>query len=195
MQRINLIRRIAAATNAEDLFVTSIGATLDDFWNYRHGDNVFFTTVLGSVTSTALGLALVLPHRRIIAIESDGSVLMNTGAMCTLGAERPGNLTVVVIDNGIYENIGGHRTHTSRGTDLAAMARGAGCPNALSAQEEQDFTASFQSMLDDNQLGYIVARVAPGVYPWPAEKKKRTDGLEDKYRFLRYVENLEGTRS
>jgi thiamine pyrophosphate-dependent acetolactate synthase large subunit-like protein len=81
MQRIDAIRRIAAVTNAEDLFVTSIGGTVDDFWNHRHGDNVFFTTVLGSVSSTALGLALALPHRRVIAVESDGSVLMNTGAM------------------------------------------------------------------------------------------------------------------
>jgi phosphonopyruvate decarboxylase len=44
---------------------------------------------LGSVSSTALGLAVALPHRRIVALESDGSMLLNTGIMCILGAERP----------------------------------------------------------------------------------------------------------
>jgi hypothetical protein len=29
---------------------------------------------------------------------------------------------------------------------------------------------------------------------WPEEKRRYTDGVEDKYRFLRYVEQLEGRR-
>jgi sulfopyruvate decarboxylase subunit beta len=194
MQRIDTIRQIVEVTNVEDLFVTSIGATVGDLWNLRHGDNVFFTTVLGSVSSTALGLALALPHRRVIAIESDGSVLMNTGAMCTLGSERPANLTIAVMDNGMYENIGGHPTHTSGGTDLAAMALAAGCPDAVCTDDLEDFTEHFKRMLGDGRLGYLVARIAPGVHPWPADKKKRTDGTEDKYRFLRYIERLEGVR-
>lgn len=194
MQRIDAIRRIVAVTSAEDLFVTSIGATIDDLWNHRHGDNVFFTTVLGSVSSTALGLALALPHRRVIAIESDGSVLMNTGAICTLAAERPANLTVVVIDNGIYENIGGPPTHTSRGTDLAAMARAAGCPDASAAHDPENFAEQFERMLGDDRFGYLVARISAGVYSWPADQKKRSDGIEDKYRFLRYVELIEDIR-
>src|ERR1700704_267131 len=113
MQRFDVLKRVAEVTTAQDLFVTSIGATYDDWWNYKHDDNTFFTTILGSVTNTALGLAVALPHRRIIALETDGSVLMNTGAMCTIGAERPPNLTIVVLDNGIYESIGGPATHTA----------------------------------------------------------------------------------
>src|SRR5258706_5449782 len=117
LPRIEVIRHIAALTGPQDLFVTSIGATLDDWWNHKQADNTFFTTVLGSVSTTALGLAIALPHRRIIALESDGSVLMNTGALCTLAAERPDNLTIVVMDNSIYECIGGPPTHT-RTADL-----------------------------------------------------------------------------
>jgi len=44
-----------------------------------------------------------LPHRQIIAIETDGSILMNVGILCTMGAERPANLTIVVLDNELYE--------------------------------------------------------------------------------------------
>jgi thiamine pyrophosphate-dependent acetolactate synthase large subunit-like protein len=193
-----------AVTSASDLFVTSIGGTIDDMWELRQDDNVFFTTVLGSVSSTALGLALALPHRRVIAIETDGSVLMNTGAMCTLGLEAVSNLTVAVMDNGIYENIGGPPTHTSRGTDLAAMARGAGCADALSCNEVNEFAAQFERMINDDRFGYLVARIVPDNKPWPPEPRKhadgspanekRSDGVEDKYRFLRYVERLEGIR-
>ena len=122
MQRIEAIKAMAAVITKDDLLTTSIGQTWDDWWNYKPADNTFFTGILGSVSTTALGLAVSLPHRRIVAIESDGSMLLNTGVMCTLGKERPPNLTVVVMDNGIYENIGGPPTHTSAYTDLAKMA-------------------------------------------------------------------------
>ncbi len=194
MKRIDVIERIAAITTKDDLFVTSIGATLDDWWNYKHADNTFFTTVLGSVTTTALGLAIALPHRRIITLESDGSVLMNTGSMCTLGNELPPNLTVVVMDNGMYESIGAPPTLTSRRTDLARMAEGAGCINTATVSDPESFSEQFGRMLGDREMGYLVAKIAPGAHPWKPEERKPTDGTEDKYRFLRYVEQLEGIR-
>jgi len=184
---------MAQVVTKDDLLTTSIGQTWDDWWNYKPADNTFFTGILGSVTTTALGLAVSLPHRRIIAIESDGSVLLNTGVMCTLGKERPPNLTVVVMDNGIYENIGGPPTHTSANTDLAKMAEGAGCLNCVTVREAEEFDRQLQRMLDDNQMGYLVAKIEPWArYEWAWKDRKATDGIEDKYRFLRYVEKLEG---
>jgi sulfopyruvate decarboxylase subunit beta len=193
MQRIEVIRRMAQVVTKDDLLTTSIGQTWDDRWNYKPADNTFFTGILGSVTTTALGLAVSLPHRRIVAIESDGSVLLNTGVMCTLGKERPPNLTVVVMDNGIYENIGGPPTHTSANTDLAKMAEGAGCLNCVTARDADEFDRQFRRMIDDDQVGYLVATIEPWVkYQWEWKDRKATDGVEDKYRFLRYVEKLEG---
>jgi thiamine pyrophosphate-dependent acetolactate synthase large subunit-like protein len=184
---------MAQVITKDDLLTTSIGQTWDDWWNHKPADNTFFTGILGSVTPTALGLAVSLPHRRIIAIESDGSVLLNTGVMCTLGKERPRNLTVVVMDNGIYENIGGPPTHTSFNTDLAKMAEGAGCLNCVTVQEADEFDRQFRRMLDDDQMGYLVAKIEPfAKHKWEWKDRKATDGVEDKYRFLRYVEKLEG---
>lgn len=192
MKRIDVIRAMAEFVTKEDLLVTSIGATNDDWWNYQPANNTFYCTILGSISTTALGMAISLPHRRLIAIESDGSVLMNTGAMCTLGAERQPNLTVVVIDNGAYENIGGPPTLTSRNTDLAKMAEGAGCINCETVRDVARFKHVFKEMLDDNELGYLVAKIELGKHPWAAEERKPGDGIEDKYRFIRYVEELEG---
>ena len=193
MQRIEVIRHMAQVVTKDDLLTTSIGQTWDDWWNHKPADNTFFTGILGSVSTTALGLAVSLPHRRIIAIESDGSVLLNTGVMCTLGKERPPNLTVVVMDNGIYENIGGPPTHTSANTDLARMAEGAGCLNCVTVREASEFDRQFRRMLADDQMGYLVAKIEPFArYKWEWKDRKATDGIEDKYRFLRYVEKLEG---
>jgi len=107
--------------------------------------------------------AVSLPHRRIIAIESDGSVLLNTGVMCTLGKERPPNLTVVVMDNGIYENIGGPPTHTSANTDLAKMAEGAGCLNCVTVRGADEFNRRLLRMLGDDQMGYPRSSLGRGI--------------------------------
>jgi len=197
MQRIDILRALGGLCTTEDLFVASQGAVWHDWWNCRPGspdlDNTFWPGTLGSICSTALGLALALPHRRVIALDNDGSVLMNTGVLATLGAERTPNLTIVVSDNGMYESIGGIPTLTSVNTDLAKMAEGAGCINAKTVHEVEGFTEAAQTMLNDGQFGFLVAKIEPGVTDWPKDKRRNIyDGIEDKFRFMRFVEKLEG---
>lgn len=192
MQRIDAVRVLTSFFTTEDLCISSLGGLHQDWWNLApQVGNTFNPIILGSITTTALGLALALPHRRILALETDGSVLMNTGALCTLGSQRPRNLTVVVMDNGIYEIIGGAPTLTSQNTDLAKMANGAGCINAVTVRDVEDLKHEFQKMWTDDEMGYIVAKIQPGMHRWSADELKSTDGVEDKYRFIRYIEKLE----
>ena len=78
MQRIEVIRASAPLVVPDDLLTTSLGATMNDWWNHQPADNTLFVVTLGSVTTTALGMAVSMPHRRVIAIESDGGVLFKT---------------------------------------------------------------------------------------------------------------------
>ena len=138
MQRIDAVKVIAPLFTPEDLCVSSLGAIHQDWWNHAAPiGNTFNPIILGSITTTALGVALALPHRKVLALETDGSVLMNTGAMCTLGSQRPRNLTVVVLDNSLYEIIGGAPTLTAQNTDLAKMANAAGCINTVTVDNRQ----------------------------------------------------------
>jgi thiamine pyrophosphate-dependent acetolactate synthase large subunit-like protein len=201
MKVIEAVERLATLVTPDDLFVSSIGQLWDDWWNHRPegADNTFFPTILGGVSPTAIGLAIALPHRRVVALETDGSMLMNASVICTLANEQLPNLTVVVFDNGIYESIGGAgvvggpATHTGRKADLARMAEAAGCEPELtaSASELDEFSERAESYLTDDRFGYLVARVEKERHKWPKEKLKSTDGVEDKYRFIRYVEGLE----
>jgi sulfopyruvate decarboxylase subunit beta len=192
MHRIDAVQIIAPFFTPEDLCVSSLGGLHQDWWNSAPPiGNTFNPIILGSITTTALGLALALPNRKILALETDGSVLMNTGAMCTLGSQRPGNLTVVVMDNGIYEIIGGAPTLTSQNADLAKMASGAGCINTVTVRDTDGLKREFQKMWNDDEMGYIVAKLEPGMHRWSADQLKTTDGVEDKYRFIRYIEKLE----
>ena len=192
MQRIDAVKVIAQHFTPDDLCISSLGGLHQDWWNHAPPiGNTFNPIILGSITTTALGLALALPHRRVLALETDGSALMNTGALCTLGSQRPGNLTVVVFDNGIYEIIGGAPTLTSQSTDLAKMADGAGCINTVTVRDATGLQREFEKQWSDGEMGYLVAKIQPGMHRWAADQLKTTDGVEDKYRFIRYIEKLE----
>jgi sulfopyruvate decarboxylase subunit beta len=196
MQRSDIISNVAELTTPQDLLVCyrSIGEHWDDWFDHRPGrrTNTFSPVILGSVTPTALGLALALPHRRVLALDTDGSMLMNTGAMCTLGNQRPPNLTVIVFDNAMYEGTGSQPTLTAGNTDLAKMAAGAGCINCETVDNTEDFLTVTQRLLDDGELGFLVVKIRPGKLKWPRGDRRPTSGAEDKFNFIRYVEELEG---
>jgi thiamine pyrophosphate-dependent acetolactate synthase large subunit-like protein len=97
--------------------------------------------MLGSMGLTipiALGVAIAQPKRHVIALEGDGSLLMQLGCLSTVAVQKPKNLTIVVWDNGIYQITGSQRTATAA-ADLVAVARGSGIPDANWAADEEEF--------------------------------------------------------
>jgi thiamine pyrophosphate-dependent acetolactate synthase large subunit-like protein len=81
---------------------------------------------MGSACMIGLGLALAKRARRVLVVTGDGEMLMGLGSLATIGAQRPRNLAVVVLDNERYGETGMQKTHTGYGTDLAAVARACG---------------------------------------------------------------------
>jgi thiamine pyrophosphate-dependent acetolactate synthase large subunit-like protein len=85
---------------------------------------------MGSACMIGLGLALAQPSRRVLVITGDGEMLMGLGSLATIGAKRPPNLAVVVLDNERYGETGMQKTHTAHGVDLAAVAAACGFAGA-----------------------------------------------------------------
>jgi thiamine pyrophosphate-dependent acetolactate synthase large subunit-like protein len=75
----------------------------------------------------------------VIALEGDGSLLMQLGCLASIAMLKPPNLTIVVMDNGICQITGSQPTATQHGADLVAIARGAGIANAAWAADETMF--------------------------------------------------------
>jgi sulfopyruvate decarboxylase subunit beta len=193
MKRYELLKQLAGLVTEEDLVVTSIGGVKPEWYSLMPGNGTMFADLLGCATPFALGMALNLPHRRIIALDTDGGMLFNLGALCTVGKESPSNLTVIVLDNERYEGVvGGPPTHTSGTVDLAHIASGAGITCTATARSVESFVESAATMLSDDQIGLLVAKIEPGIFKdIPPERTKESDGIEDKYRFMRHIEQLE----
>jgi thiamine pyrophosphate-dependent acetolactate synthase large subunit-like protein len=85
---------------------------------------------MGGSCAVGLGLALAQPSRRVLVVTGDGEMLMGMGSLATIGARRPGNLAIVVIDNERYGETGMQASHTGQGVDLAAVASACGFAEA-----------------------------------------------------------------
>lgn len=81
---------------------------------------------MGGAAMIGLGLALAQPKRPVLVLTGDGEMLMGLGSLATLGAQRPRNLSVVVLDNERYGETGMQASHTAFGVDLAATAKACG---------------------------------------------------------------------
>ena len=149
---------------------------------------------MGDVVGLALGLALALPHRKVVCLDGDGSVLMELGQLIAVGQEQPRNLVIVVVDNEVYESIGwgaaGRRpTATSRTADLAGLAAASGIPYAVNIDTMEHLESELDAAFSEDGCRFLNVKTEPGharVAP------RQTDGFEDKYRFVRYVEQVEG---
>lgn len=86
---------------------------------------------MGGAAMMGLGLALAQRKRRVLVVTGDGEMLMGLGSLATIGAQRPRNLSIVVLDNERYGETGMQKTHTAQGVDLAGMADAAGFARAM----------------------------------------------------------------
>lgn len=171
----------------EDALVLMWGSGGIEWWHLRPHPPTL-TAHFGFATPMGLGLALALPHRRVVVIDADGGLLLNLGVLATLGNFGPPNLKVFVIDNECYESVGAMPTATAGKTDLAAIARGAGIERVETTRTLEEFKKAAKRSLADNGLHFIVVKVEKG------GKKLLphfTDGTETKYNFVRYIEETE----
>jgi sulfopyruvate decarboxylase subunit beta len=189
VKRIDCLKALAPHVTDEDLVIISLGGTGLEWNSVRPSDNNLFLVAMGCNTPVALGMALALKHRRIVLLETDGSLLLTLGALATLGNIAPPNLRVFVFDNQGYERVKHDISATSFKTDLAAIAQGCGIEGASTVRSVDEFAAAAETTMSGDGLSFVVAKVESGianVEPRPG------DGLEDKYRFVRAVERLEG---
>jgi thiamine pyrophosphate-dependent acetolactate synthase large subunit-like protein len=184
---------VLAGKLRDELVILSLGASVDEWYNAAPHMRAasLFQQQLGCVTPQAFGLAVGLPHRRIVSLDTDGGMMFNLGILATLANERPKNLLVVVWDNECYQSIGGPPTHTAAGiVDIAAIARGAGIEYAYTVQNLDEFGRRCDEGLKTQAPYVIVAKVDRAVRR--DIKRKHSDGREDKYIFVRHVEATEG---
>jgi thiamine pyrophosphate-dependent acetolactate synthase large subunit-like protein len=166
MNRFELTKRLVAQLKREEAVIGGIGNSNFDLWACgQRPQNFYMLGSMGLAVPIALGTAIAQPRRHVVALEGDGSLLMQLGCLATVAMQAPKNLTIVVWDNAMYQITGAQPTATAASADLAAVAQAAGIANSAWAADEEDFERLIAMALKEGGPSLIVARIddKPGV--------------------------------
>jgi thiamine pyrophosphate-dependent acetolactate synthase large subunit-like protein len=70
VKRVDLIKAFASMVGEDTLVVTPIGSTTAYWEELGRGPTSLTSVSLGMCTPAALGVALALPHRKVVALDS-----------------------------------------------------------------------------------------------------------------------------
>jgi thiamine pyrophosphate-dependent acetolactate synthase large subunit-like protein len=135
---------------------------------------------MGSAAMIGLGLALAQPKRRVLVVTGDGEMLMGLGSLATIGVRRPGNLSIVVLDNERYGETGMQKTHTAYGTDLAAVAGACGFADSRIIRRNTEIAAVRSSIYRGRGPLFFQVKVKRDSLPLALPPR---DGAHLKHRF------------
>lgn len=182
MIRSDILKELVPVLS-DQLVVTNIGLPsqemhmLDD-----QPTNFYMLGTMGLASSIGLGLALA-QDKKVIAIDGDGSVLMNLGTLPTIGNNECDNYILLIIDNGSYGSTGDQTTYTGMKTSLAEVARACGCDNVIECSA-QDTKSVLETALAGDKMTIIISKCESGNIKVPVIEM---DPVVIKDRFMKAV--------
>jgi thiamine pyrophosphate-dependent acetolactate synthase large subunit-like protein len=163
------------------LVVAGLGSPTYDVAAAGDGDrNFYLWGAMGGACMVGLGLALAQPGRRVLVVTGDGEMLMGLGSLATIAQRQPPNLTIVVLDNGLYGETGMQPSHTAGATSLAKVAWACGIPWVIDVTDGRGLTELLGALDTANETLFVRVQVAAEEVPRVLPTR---DGVELKVRF------------
>ena len=126
IERRDAVRRILA-NRGESIVVCGLGSSTYDVFAAGDDDrNFYLWGAMGGAVMIGLGLAIAQPDKPVLVITGDGEALMGMGALASVAAQNPKNLTIIVLDNAHFGETGMKPSHTALGVELAEVATACG---------------------------------------------------------------------
>ena len=147
-------------------------------------ENFYVEDAMGLTLPLALGLAVAQPGRKVVGVEGDGGLVMHLGALVTLGAVQPRNLTILLMQNRVHAASGGQPV-TNPKLDLADLARSAGLTRTENVGTVEEFRKAFESVFSGDGSSLLALQVEPDIPvvepPFPLNP------VVIKYRFMEAI--------
>jgi thiamine pyrophosphate-dependent acetolactate synthase large subunit-like protein len=145
------------------LFIGGLAGTAKDLAEITDdGANYYgLAGAMGAAVMMGLGLALARPEKRVLVATGDGELLMNVGALATVGILNPPNLSILCVDNGHYGETGYQKSHTCLGVDLEQIAKGAAIRNTCSVENEAQVAQGARMLRESKGSCFVLLRVKP----------------------------------
>ena len=146
MKKFDALKKIIDVID-DQYIVCNLGHTSKELYYLKDSpQNFYMMGSNGLSSSIALGIALTNPKLKVWCIDGAASLLMNLGSLSTISFANPLNLTLIVIDNGVYESTEDQKTHTNRKTKLDAIARAIGFESVFVINNREDIVPTFMEL-------------------------------------------------
>ncbi|WP_067830274.1 thiamine pyrophosphate-dependent enzyme [Actinomadura kijaniata] len=166
MRRVEALEILADATADLPVVVTCAATSRELAAVADRPNHLYLLDAMGLAGSVATGLALAVadaPVERVVAIEGDGSLLMNPNVLPTGGHLRPRKLLMVLLDNAVYGSTADLPTYAA-GLDLGGVA--AACGWAVRrADDPGTLRRAFAEARAADGPVLLHVRIAPGNAP------------------------------
>ncbi len=160
-KRAQALERFLALTDDDTAVIATTGKCGRELFTLADREqHLYQVGSMGGASGMALGVALNT-HRRVVVLDGDGAALMKLGALATIGAQAPGNLIHILLDNGVHDSTGGQAT-VSASVDFAGVALACGYAYAASCDDLDGFERAFGPAAGAAGPALIHLRIAPG---------------------------------
>ena len=90
MNRFELTKRVVGQLKREEAVIGGIGNANFDLWAAgQRPQNFYMLGSMGLTIPIGLGVAIAQPQRHVVALEGDGSLLMQLGCLSTIAMQAP----------------------------------------------------------------------------------------------------------
>jgi len=142
LNREQAIKVIIDNLTNSDIVVSTTGKTSRELFEYRiekkENPRDFYTVgSMGCSASIAHSIALQKKDRKVFIFDGDGSVLMQMGALATIGNYNAANLYHIIFDNASHESTGGQPT-VSPSVDFEKIAKACGYEEAKTVHDVEN---------------------------------------------------------
>ena len=192
MSREDALKIVIDSLDDNDIVVSTTGKLSRELFEYREKLNQThekdFLTVgsMGHTSAIALGIALQKKDRKVFCLDGDGSILMHTGTLATIGYHKAKNFFHIIFNNGAHESVGGQPT-VGLDVDFKKVAKGYLYKNVRTVESKVDLYKALDELR--NKKGPYLLEIKVAINTRKDLGRPTTTPIENKKAFMSNLNN------
>lgn len=128
----------------------------------KDGLNVACVPLMGGASALGVGIALARPERKVLALDGDGSLLMQLPSLVGACEAAAPNFVHFVFNNGVwFENLANISIPGAGRVDFAGLARSAGYRRTFCFSDVGDLKSGLKEVLSGDEPTFVELVIEP----------------------------------
>ena len=167
LSREEALKTIMKCLNGDEIIVSTTGKISRELFEYRsrmktgYEHDFYNIGAMGCAQSIAFGIALSKKNKKVFVFDGDGSVLMQMGALATVGHHSPKNFYHIIFDNQAHDSTGGQPT-CSETVCFDKVASACNYKSVQVVNDKDSLEEAVKKMNENNAPSMLIVKVRKG---------------------------------